>query len=200
MMDKHNILIVGVGGQGTILASDILGAVAIAAGYDIKKTDTIGMAQRGGSVVSHVRIATEVYSPLIKEGDADILIAFEKLEAARWSTYLNPGALVILNDYAVPPLSVSLGTQCYPSNNEIREILNEKTDNIYLIDSINKTKQLGDVRTLNIYMLGFLSSFLIIESKLWRQCLSTTLPAKILDINLKAFQLGHKDSARVNLK
>jgi len=199
-MQKKDILIVGVGGQGTILASDILGAVAIAAGYEIKKTDTLGMAQRGGSVVSHVRIGEKVWSPLIKEGDVDILLAFEKLEAARWTPYLSSNALVILNDYAIPPLSVSLGTQCYPGTAEIQEILEQKTANIHLIDGNSKAKQIGDVRTLNIIMLGYLSSFLSIEPKTWQECLTKILPAKILDMNLKAFELGRKESSVVNLK
>src|SRR4030042_6372644 len=110
-MKEMDFLITGVGGQGVVLASDILGETALAAGYDVKKTDTLGMAQRGGSVVSHVRIAEKVWSPLIKEGAADILIAFEKLEAARWSYYLSEGSAAIVNNQTTPPLSVSLGTQ-----------------------------------------------------------------------------------------
>ncbi|MBM3154080.1 MAG: indolepyruvate oxidoreductase, partial [Chloroflexi bacterium] len=109
-MDKQDILMVGVGGQGTILASDILGDVALAASYDVKKTDTLGMAQRGGSVISHVRLAKKVWSPMIKEGEVDILLAFEKLEAARWAHFLKPGGLALVNNHANPPLSVSLGT------------------------------------------------------------------------------------------
>ena len=120
-MKKQDILMVGVGGQGTILASDILGEAALAAGYDVKKTDTLGMAQRGGSVVSHVRIAEQVWSPLIKEGEADIMLAFEKLEAARWGRYLRPGGVAIINNHAMPPLSVSLGTHRYPDDEEVHD-------------------------------------------------------------------------------
>ncbi|MBM4450724.1 MAG: indolepyruvate oxidoreductase, partial [Chloroflexi bacterium] len=116
-MDKQDILMVGVGGQGTILASDILGDVALAASYDVKKTDTLGMAQRGGSVISHVRLAKKVWSPMIKEGEVDILLAFEKLEAARWAHFLKPGGLALVNNHANPPLSVSLGTHRYPNDN-----------------------------------------------------------------------------------
>jgi indolepyruvate ferredoxin oxidoreductase beta subunit len=116
---KQDLLMVGVGGQGIVLASDILGGVALAAGYDVKKTDTLGMAQRGGSVVSHVRVADKVWSPLIKEGEVDVLVAFEKLEAARWSYYLNEGGAAIVNNQTTPPLSVSLGTQRYPGDKEI---------------------------------------------------------------------------------
>ena len=115
-MNKQDLLIVGVGGQGIVLASDILGEVALAAGHDVKKTDTLGMAQRGGSVLSHVRIADKVWSPLIKEGEVDVLVAFEKLEAVRWSYYLRSDGVAIINNQATPPLSISLGTHRYPSD------------------------------------------------------------------------------------
>jgi indolepyruvate ferredoxin oxidoreductase beta subunit len=108
-MEKLDLLVTGAGGQGIILASDIIGEVAIASGYDVKKTDTIGMAQRGGSVLSNVRIAPKVWSPLIKRGEGDLLLGLEKLEAARWAHYLRPGGIAIVNDHALPPLSVSLG-------------------------------------------------------------------------------------------
>jgi len=104
-MNKYDLLITGVGGQGNILASDIIGEAALSAGYDVKKTDTLGMAQRGGSVISHLRIAEHVNSPLIRQGDVDILLAFEKLEAARWIQFLKPGAVTIINNHALPPLS-----------------------------------------------------------------------------------------------
>ena len=106
---------VGVGGQGVIMASDVLAGVALSAGYDVKKTDTLGMAQRGGSVISHVRIAKKVRSPLIREGDVDILFAFEKLEAARWGYFLRVDGRALVNNHVVPPLAVSLGTQHYPA-------------------------------------------------------------------------------------
>jgi indolepyruvate ferredoxin oxidoreductase beta subunit len=129
-MKKMDLLIAGIGGQGNILASDIVGEVAISAGYDVKKTDTIGMAQRGGSVVSNVRIARHVYSPLIKEGDVDILLAFEKLEAARWGYYLRDEGIAIINNHAVPPLSVSMGQDQYPTDERIAGILKQRTDRI----------------------------------------------------------------------
>lgn len=196
---KQDVLLIGVGGQGIILASDILGEVAIAAGYDVKKTDTIGMAQRGGSVVSHVRIASRVWSPLIKEGDVDILIAFEKLEAARWAPYLKSGGLAVINNHAIPPLSVSLGTSQYPGNQEVADILRQLTDKIYFIDGTEKAKELGDIRTLNILMLGYISSLLPIKLEIWQDCISKTLPPKILDINVRAFEQGRKESTCVNL-
>lgn len=198
-MKKQDVLLVGVGGQGIILASDILSEAAIAAGYDVKKTDTLGMAQRGGSVVSHVRIASHVWSPLIKEGEVDMLIAFEKLEAARWAPYLKSGGLAIINNHAIPPLSVSLGTSQYPSNPEVTDILRQWTDKIYFIDGTAKAKELGDIRTLNIFMLGCIASLLPVELRIWQDCISKTLPPKILNINVRAFEQGRKVSPHVNL-
>jgi indolepyruvate ferredoxin oxidoreductase beta subunit len=122
-LKKLDILVTGVGGQGVVLASDIIGETALAAGFDVKKTDTLGMAQRGGSVISHVRLGEKVWSPLIKEGEVDVILAFEKLEAARWSHYLAPGAAAIINMYEQPPLSVSLGQENYPSDAEIAAAL-----------------------------------------------------------------------------
>ena len=190
---------VGVGGQGIVLSSDILGEAALAAGYDVKKTDTLGMAQRGGSVVSHVRIASHVWSPLIKEGEVDMLVAFEKLEAARWGYYLRSGGLVIVNNQATPPLSVSLGTHRYPSDNEVEDILKQRTERIYFVDGTSRVRQLGDVRTLNMFMLGCGSSFLPIDVQIWRDCIHQKLPANILQINIAAFEQGRKELSGVNL-
>ena len=137
-MKKVNLLVTGVGGQGVILASDIISESALAAGYDVKKTDTLGMAQRGGSVISQVRIAPAVWAPLIKEGEADILLAFEKLEAARWGYYLRPGGVAIINNQAIPPLSISRGKDRYPTDEEITSIIKQRTDRIYFIDGTRK--------------------------------------------------------------
>jgi len=190
---------VGVGGQGIILASDILGDVALTAGYDVKKTDTLGMAQRGGSVISHVRMAKQVYAPLIKEGEADMLVAFEKLEAARWGHFIRRGGLAIVNDQAMPPLAVSLGAGRYPSDEEVKDILKRHGAHILFVDGTDKAKELGDIRTLNIFMLGCISSFLTIDVKVWQDCITKGLPAKILKINMTAFELGRKEAASVNL-
>ena len=193
-MKKLDLLITGVGGQGVILASDITGEAALAAGYDAKKTDTLGMAQRGGSVVSHVRIARQVWSPLIKEGEVDILVAFEKLEAARWGCYLRPGGIVIVNNQAIPPLSVSIGNERYPSDEEIANILKRRTDCIYFVDGISRATDLGDVRTLNMFMLGCVSLFVpLIKVHIWKESLCQRLPSKIQKINLTAFDQGRKE-------
>lgn len=199
MMKKLDILMVGVGGQGNVLASDILGEVAIAAGYDVKKTDTLGMAQRGGSVVSQVRMANQVWSPMIREGEVDILVALEKLEAVRWSHYLETGGVAIVNNLAVPPLSVSLGTHRYPSDREVKDILRQRTGQVYFIDGTDKAKELGDVRTLNMFMLGCVSSFVPIDVQIWKDCISQRLPSNILKINMSAFDKGRKETSGVNL-
>jgi indolepyruvate ferredoxin oxidoreductase beta subunit len=191
---------VGVGGQGIVLASDILGEVALAAGYDVKKTDTLGMAQRGGSVVSHVRIADKVWSPLIKEGDVDVLVAFEKLEAARWSYYLHPGGVAIVNNQSTPPLSVSLGTHRYPGDKEIEGTLRQRADRIYFVDGTDKAKELGDIRTLNMIMLGCVSFLLHIDADIWKDCISQRLSPKILKMNMAAFDKGREEMSSANLR
>jgi indolepyruvate ferredoxin oxidoreductase beta subunit len=191
---------VGVGGQGIVLASDILGEVALAAGYDVKKTDTLGMAQRGGSVLSHVRIADKVWSPLIKEGDVDVLVAFEKLEAARWSYYLHPGGVAIVNNQSTPPLSVSLGTHRYPGDKEIEGTLRQRADRIYFVDGTDKAKELGDIRTLNMIMLGCVSFLLHIDADIWKDCISQRLSPKILKMNMAAFDKGREEMSSANLR
>src|SRR4030042_1316591 len=192
-MQKLDILVTGVGGQGVVLASDIIGETALIAGFDVKKTDTLGMAQRGGSVVSHVRLAKKVWSPLIKEGEVDLLLAFEKLEAARWGHFLTPGAVAIVNTYEQPPLSVSLGQDKYPTDDEIVAALKRRTDKIYLIDGNKRAQELGNVRTLNLFMLGCFSTFAPLDTKVWIGSISQRMPKNILDINLKAFEMGRKE-------
>ncbi len=198
-MQKLDILVTGVGGQGVVLASDIIGETALAAGFDVKKTDTLGMAQRGGSVVSHVRLAEKVWSPLIKEGEVDLLLAFEKLEAARWSHYLAPGAVAIVNTYEQPPLSVSLGQEKYPSDEEIAAALKRRTDRLFFVDGNLRAKELGNVRTFNIFMLGCFSVFAPIGVELWQESISRHLPENLRAINLKAFEVGRKEVEGVRI-
>ena len=196
---KMDILVTGVGGQGVVLASDIIAETALAAGFDVKKTDTLGMAQRGGSVVSHVRLAKKVWSPLIKEGEVDLLLAFEKLEAARWSHFLTPGAVAIINTYEQPPLSVSLGQEKYPADKEIIAALKRRTGRIYFIDANKKAKELGNVRTLNILMLGCFAAFAPIDDAVWKESISRRLPENIREINLTAFASGRKEMEGVRI-
>ena len=198
-MTKIDLLITGVGGQGVILASDIISEAAIAAGYDVKKTDTLGMAQRGGSVLSNVRIADKVFSPLIKEGEVDILLALEKLEAARWAYYLRPGGIAIVNNQALPPLSVSLGNARYPSDEEIINILRQQTDHVCFIDGTRRAKELGNIRTLNMFMLGCVSLFMPFKVQVWKDSISQRLPASFRQINITAFDRGRKEVKGVRL-
>lgn len=198
-MKKLDLLITGIGGQGNILASDIISEVAIDAGYDVKKTDTLGMAQRGGSVISNVRIAREVYSPLIREGEVDILLAFEKLEAARWGHYLRPGGIAIVNNQALPPLSVSIGSEQYPSDEKITDILKQRTDRIYFVAGTRRARELGNIRTLNIFMLGCVSLFLPFLVRVWKDSISQRVPAKSRQINITAFDQGRKEMRSVHL-
>ena len=194
-----DLFVTGVGGQGNILASDIIGETALAAGYDVKKTDTLGMAQRNGSVISHVRIARRVYSPLIKQGEVDILLAFEKLEAVRWCNYLRPGAVAIVNDHALPPLAVNLGVEAYPDDESVHSILNRRTDQVYVVDGTRRVTELGNARTLNIFMLGCFSHFAPFEVEAWRESISRRLPARLLQINIDAFDLGRKEIQDVHV-
>jgi indolepyruvate ferredoxin oxidoreductase beta subunit len=198
-MKKLDLLVTGAGGQGIILASDIIGETAIAAGYDVKKTDTLGMAQRGGSVLSNVRIARQVWAPLIKRGEVDILLALEKLEAARWAYYLRPGGIAIVNNKALPPLSVSLGNARYPSDEEITNILKQRTDRVYFIDATRRAKELGNIRTLNMFMLGCASLFMPFKVQVWKDSISQRLPASIRQINITAFDRGRKEVKGVRL-
>jgi indolepyruvate ferredoxin oxidoreductase beta subunit len=199
--DKQDILMVGVGGQGIVLASDILGDVALAMGLDVKKTDTLGMAQRGGSVTSHLRIGKKVWSPLISPKEADILLAFEKLEAARWVNYVKPEGTVIINNLAIPPLSISLGTQKYPADKDITASFKQRTPHIHLVDGSKETGSLGDIRTLNVFMLGFLSKLIPfkIESEAWKQAIARRLPEKIVSLNMRAFERGREIAKNASL-
>ncbi len=192
-MKRLDALIVGVGGQGVIMASDTIGEAALAAGYDVKKTDTLGMAQRGGSVVSHLRMAPKVWSPLARKGQVDILLAFEKLEAARWVDYLCPEGIALVNDQALPPLAVNLGRERYPSDDEIIHLLNRRTDKVYFIEGTKRARELGNVRTLNMFMLGCVSNFMPFKVSIWKDSISGQLAANIREINLNAFSLGRKE-------
>ena len=194
-----DLFVTGVGGQGNVLASDVIAETALAAGYDVKKTDTLGMAQRNGSVISHVRIARRVYSPLIKQGDVDILLAFEKLEAVRWCDYLRPGAVAIVNNHALPPLAVNLGVERYPDDEEIHGILSQRTDQVYVVEGTRRVTELGNARTLNIFMLGCFSHFAPFEVDAWKESISQRLPSRLLRINSDAFDLGRKEIQNVHV-
>jgi len=183
-----NILLVGVGGQGIIVASEIMADVFMAAGYDVKKSEVHGMAQRGGSVSTHVRFGRKVFSPLIKEGEADILMAFEELEALRYVHFLAPRPTIILNEQRLNPPSVSLGNEAYPGN--VSELLGQRAGKFIHVAGKALASRAGDSRTLNIVLLGALASFLSVPENVWIENITRRFPPKAQKANLEAFRLG----------
>ena len=198
-MKDVNVLMVGVGGQGVILASDAMSEIGMNSGYDVKKTDSLGMAQRGGSVVSHVRWGKQVFSPMVKRGEADFLIGFEQLEAARWAQYLKPGGVVIVADVVVIPISIIGSKVPYPSWKDIEGILNQYTDQVYLIPAPRIAQEVGNPRAINMVILGFLSEFLELEQEAWTENIRRRLPAKFLESSLKAFSRGVEEAKAMRL-
>lgn len=194
-MKDVNVLMVGVGGQGVILASDAMSEIGMDNGYDVKKSDTLGMAQRGGSVVSHVRWGKHVFSPLIKKGDVDFLIGFEQLESARWAPYLKLGGIALVADVIVVPVSVIGSAIPYPSWDEIKGILTQHADQTYLVPATRIGLEVGNPRALNMVMLGSLSIFLELEAEAWTENIHRRLPPKFVESSIEAFMTG-ADEAR----
>ena len=188
-----NFLLAGVGGQGTLLASNVLAHVGVRAGFDVKKAEVHGMAQRGGSVSSHMRWGEKVYSPLIGRGEVDYLVAFEKLEALRYVDMLRKGGTVIVGEMRIPPLSVSSGNDVYPADEEVRRIVGGVTDDLHLIPSIRLAEEAGNVRAHNIVVLGALSTFADqILPQIWLEVIADWVPERFVDVNLRAFQAGRE--------
>jgi indolepyruvate ferredoxin oxidoreductase beta subunit len=185
-----NVLVAGVGGQGVILASDIMSEVFMEAGYDVKKSEIHGMAMRGGIVTSHFRFGKKVYSPLIKEGEVDILFAFEQLEGLRWINHLRPKGKIIMNDNKVNPPVVNLGDMEYPK--EIPETIKSKFKDFYLVKGTEIALQMGDARAANVVLLGAMSKFFEIKEDLWLKTILGALPPKVHDLNRKAFAAGRE--------
>lgn len=198
-MKDVNVLMVGVGGQGVILASDAMSEIGMNNGYDVKKTDSLGMAQRGGSVVSHVRWGKQVFSPMVKRGEADFLVGFEQLEAARWAHYLRPGGVAIVADVTVIPVSIVGSKTTYPNWKEIEGILSQYTDQIYLIPAPQIAQEVGNPRAVNMVVLGFLSAFLELPQEAWTDNIRRRLPAKFLESSLKAFARGAEEAKSMML-
>ena len=183
-------LLVGVGGQGTILASDILAEVGLKLGYDVKKAEIHGMSQRGGSVVSNLVWGPQVFSPIIPRGEADILMAFEKLEAARFGDYLRPGGLALVNDYAILPVTVTSGPSIYPDNEKIRASLARMDAEQYWVDGVGIAEGLGNARTANVVLIGALTAVLGIPVERMLEAVEARVPAKYLELNRKAIDAG----------
>lgn len=189
MLKPVNILLVGVGGQGTILATRILAQAAQDVGYDIKVSEIKGMAQRGGSVVTQVRLGEKIYSPLISEGSADVILAFEKMEAQRWLPYLKEGGDIIINDQAIPPVPVLIGAAVYPEN--CLEKVKESAPNTTVVDALNIALNCGNPKAANVVLVGLLAKRLPIAKETWLEALKARVPAKFIDVNLKAFEEGY---------
>jgi len=183
-----NILLAGVGGQGILLASEVLSEVLMLAGCDVKKNEIHGMAQRGGSVVSHVRFGEKVHSPIIPEGEADILFGFELLETYRYLPLLRRGGKILANTLKIMPPSVALGLEPYPSDVETK--IAELVPGTKVVDGLALALEAGNARTVNTVLLGALADWLPLPEDLWHQALEKTVPKRFLAENLKAFALG----------
>ena len=184
---RVNVTLVGVGGQGTILVSDLLALAALHAGREVKKSEIHGMSQRGGSVVSQVRYGERVFSPIIPDGETDALVAFERTEALRFAHLARPGGVLLVNDLEKPPVTVSIGAQ--PPVEKADERL-AAYPGLCLVDAQSLAEKAGNPRTANVALLGALSAFLDIPEDAWDAALRERVPARFLDVNLRAFALG----------
>jgi indolepyruvate ferredoxin oxidoreductase beta subunit len=189
-MKGINFLIAGVGGQGTVLSGDILAQVGMAAGYDVKKSDVLGLAVRSGSVISHVRWGDRINSPMSMPGQVDYLLAYEPLESLRQVEFLRPDGTILLNEYKIPPVSVATGGARYPTDEEIRRTLAAAARSVYTFNATAKAQELGSVKVVNVLMLGALSALLEIELRIWEETIGFYVPDKLKAVNLKAFHTG----------
>ena len=192
MLNKLNILFVGVGGQGILTASDIAAQVGLDLGLDAKKSEVHGFAQRGGVVESHVRWAPLVGSPTCEKEQVDVLVAFELLEAARWVDWLKPDGLLLVNRQKLIPMSVTLGDGVYPDETALLAALGERVERLVVVDALPLAEQAGNTRTVNTIMLAALSSLLETDPDLWETAILRRVPEKYRDVNEVAFRLGRE--------
>ncbi len=185
-----NIMIVGVGGQGTLLTSRILGGITMDAGYDVKLSEVHGMAQRGGSVVTFVRYGEEVAEPIVEEGQADVLIAFEMLEALRYAHFLKPDGAIVVNEHRIDPITVVTGMAEYPEN--IMETM-EKEHKVFRVNAMEEALKLGNSRVFNIIVLGVAARHMDFPKEAWLRVIEQTVPPKTVELNKKAFLLGYEE-------
>ncbi len=185
-----NVLICGVGGQGVILFSDLLSGIALSAGLDVKKSEVHGMAQRGGSVNTHVRFAPKVYSPLIETGTADLVVAFEKLEAVRYVHYLAESGRLVYDSYRLDPLPVKLGTVERPDDEQLEGRIRARAPEALEVNAFDKALELGNQRVQNVVMLGAVSRYLEFPRDAYLEAIRTNVKQKYVDLNLKAFEAG----------
>lgn len=187
-MKTKNIMIVGVGGQGTLLTSRILGGLAIQGGYDVKLSEVHGMAQRGGSVVTFVRYGDKVSEPIVEEGQADVLIAFERLEALRYAHFLKPDGALVVNDWRIDPMPVVIGMAEYPD-----DILGQlrKEHKVYSVNAMEEARKLGNTKTFNLVVLGVAAQHMNFTKEQWHEVIENTVPPKTIEINKQAFETGY---------
>ena len=191
MSESKSIMIVGVGGQGSLLASRILGNVLLSQGYDVKVSEVHGMSQRGGSVVTYVKYSEDkVYSPIVEWGEADAIISFEVLEAARYVSYLKKGGKIIVSDQQIDPMPVITGAAQYPA--DIVKKIRDKGIHILDLDALSLAKEAGNAKAANVVLMGALSSIMDFDEQVWLDAVRACVPQKFLELNLKAFDLGRK--------
>ena len=187
-MKTKNIMIVGVGGQGSLLASKLLGRMLLQKGYDIKVSEVHGMSQRGGSVVTYVRFGDKVYSPVIDKGEADFIVSFELLEAARWTEYLKPGGKIVVNTQQIAPMPVITGAAEYPQGSA--EQMKAAGLDVDAFDALALAEQAGSAKAVNIVLMGHLSRNFDFTEEEWMDAIEKSVPAKFLELNKTAFKLG----------
>lgn len=185
----YNILIAGVGGQGTLLASKLMGKVFLEKGYDIKVSEVHGMSQRGGSVITYVRFGEKVDSTIIDKGEADMLLSFELLESARWLPYLKKDGIIITNTQKIDPMPVITGVAEYPEN--VAEKLASTGIRLNTVDALSLAAEAGSVKSVNVVLVGVAASYLGIGKEVWEDAIRSTVPPKTIDANIKAFELGY---------
>lgn len=185
----YNIIIAGVGGQGTLLASKLMGKVFLEQEKDIKVSEVHGMSQRGGSVVTYVRYGEKVYSPVIEKGEANMIISFELLEAARWMPYLRPEGVIITNTQKINPMPVITGQAKYPEN--ILEKIRQTGLKVIPLDAKSLAEKAGNVKSVNMVLLGVTARYLHLDKSVWVDAITATVPQKTVEINLKAFDYGY---------
>ena len=189
MSNVKSVMIVGVGGQGTLLASRVLGSAMLSQGVDVKVSEVHGMSQRGGSVVTYVRYGDKVYSPIIAQGEADVLLAFEALEAARYLPWLKPEGTVVVNTQQMDPMPVVTGVAEYPK--DILGKVREQGVKVVALDALGMTEEAGSSKAVNVVLIGAMAKKLDLPKEVWIDTIKETVPSKFIDMNLKAFELGY---------
>lgn len=196
-MDKvMNLFLCGVGGQGILLASEVISSACMHAGFDVKQSEVHGMAQRGGSVISHIRFGSKVYSPLIETGDADFVVSFEMLEALRYLPYMNKETKVIVNTQKILPAPVATGMDTYPA--DVLDQLRQRGLSLFPVDAFDIAQSIGETRAVNMVLVGALSAFLPLDEQAFMQVIERRIPEKIRKVNIEAFLKG-KETVRIQL-